>query len=279
MEARRLAVFELGNEVEQALVMRLMRMGYRVERAQETLEIRDDEGTILLRGHPDGIISKPIWQDRRWLFDAKSMADPIYKQMPNEAKAAGRWMRDCGFAWVEKYPGQLMAYMYAYRQEGTVLSGALVIAMNKQTGEMKTAYLPYNKEGVLALLNKCKRINAAVQFKKPPVGCNKPSTCQWCDFREVSCFPEVQIKSEGLVDPADEGNKALFDAARRYLSLEQHKEPYNRAKRAQEEVKEMFRSMKDGVYHLPDVGNVRVKRSSNGAMRLTIEPIEEGTEQ
>ena len=271
LEVGTLGIFSMGNEIERMQVMRLLSMGYIVERAQEVWFYLDwtDEGKILWRGHPDGILTHPYWYPgRRWVADVKSINGQTFRDIPYDPMEAAEWLRDAKSTWVRKYPYQVIAYVLAHRQmveggdlEGSHLTCGLLLFVCKDSGRVKIAKVDPTVEDQNLIIRRARTVDLAVSTKAPPAFCSDPEACERCEFFDLACDPVVVVKGQRIIDPKDEGNADIIAAVPKYLALEYHSKQFKRIERT---VKSRFKRMEDGVYELPGKWQVSVKRSRDG---------------
>ena len=158
IDGRIIMLFRFGDRIEEEVVHWLNKSGYRVEGQQSGFE--DFNG--FFRGHCDGIIHGVTKQPH--ILEIKSANDKKFKAF----KAAGVRVT------YPTYYAQCQCYM-GY----SGLERALVVVQNKNTSELYTERIYFNRDDFIALQNRAKNI---ITSTTPPdrMFSEKSIECRWC---------------------------------------------------------------------------------------------------
>jgi hypothetical protein len=168
---RVLRMFDLGNLIEDRIIMELNECGFTVTGQQASFT--DFDGAFC--GHCDGIISELIESDVPHILEIKSASDASFKQFKKDGIEAHP-------AFGAKYAAQVQCYM-GY----SGLKRALFIVENKNTSEMYPERVRFDRSAFDAIRKKAERILTG----KIPEGISSRLDhwqCKMCSFNsETIC--------------------------------------------------------------------------------------------
>jgi hypothetical protein len=271
-----LGTFELGNCIEEDVKRRLLKMGFTVERDQESIDFNVMD-QLLWRGHHDGIVSHYQYSGR-WLVDIKSCHPNIFQQLPEDPIQCGKFVADASrFPWLMKYIGQLQGYMSGIAQNGLPseqVDGSMILFSNKSNTMMKRAIVEDSKSYEVELVNRCLIVREAVKTGTEPDFVANPEICRMCNYRDVSCFPVVSIDSSLIIDP--DKNKDILDLMGNYST---DKAAWAAFKKRDELIKERMKRLEVGMYTIASGGTVKVSENKNGVKSVKIVTEDDEDEQ
>lgn len=166
LPARNLRILELGHKIEELVKEHLKRAGINVLTSDNTFY---DSNLPCLKGHVDGILP-----DENMVLEIKSCKDSSFKIFQKKGLKG----------WFETYYYQVQCYM-AFTQ----LEKALVIAFNKDTADLHTEVINFNRSEYDYLVSKARAIHNA---EEAPAKLSENPTwfqCKMCDFRKI-CHKE-----------------------------------------------------------------------------------------
>lgn len=158
IEGRANMIFDMGNRVEEAVIMWLRKAGYNIEGQQADFEAHNG----FFRGHCDGMIDGIT--SRRHILEIKSAND---KKFTLFRKNGIRAISETYYAQVQCYMGY------------SGLERALWVVMNKNTCELYTERAYFNKADFEAYHQKALDIITAQEMPEAV----ENEFCKWCDFR------------------------------------------------------------------------------------------------
>lgn len=178
------SIFDEGNLHEKAIIRELTDMGYEIVEQQRSFQHNDP----LITAHIDFILR---YKGVDYPVDAKSTNPYDFDHIQSaEDMLYGRSL------YMRQYPAQLQIYL--------TLTGARVGAFllkNKLTGEFKPIWMQADAAYVKVLIDRARRVYAAIAQKTPPARTTNLDTCASCPFQHI-CLPD--IKSECGVKDLDD---------------------------------------------------------------------------
>lgn len=184
------AVFKRGRVGQKAIAReQIVGAGYELFMQEQRFTVTEDGATVW-RGHIDGAIRDP----------RKGLTAPIHVW---EAKIINThtWnainsledMLASSKPWIRGYPAQVMLYMYA---KGAAETGVLHL-VDSETWLPKFIEVPIDYQYVQELIDRGKRINAAVAEAKIPGAIDWSDTCERCPLLNI-CVPDAMAKATNL---------------------------------------------------------------------------------
>lgn len=206
-------IFHEGNVQEKIAISTMQDAGFDILEQQKSFEIKEN-GEVLLSGHIDGKMADPKNRFKGVMpFEFKSMSPMIFEGI----KTWDDILKSQKF-WIQKYPGQLMSYLYGEnREEG------IFIIKNKSTGEIRDFTVKLDYDLMQGLLDKAKRINKHVADGTIPEP-NVSDACSRCEHR-FTCLPEKQFDGVAMLE-SDEllellmKRDQLAEAAKEYNQID-----------------------------------------------------------
>jgi hypothetical protein len=171
IEGRVLRLFQLGNVLEEQVIIDLKSIGINHHSSQK--EVTFTQGDLKLTGHIDGIVEGLVESPGTpHLFEMKTSSDKRF----NELKKLGDYEK-----WDEKYSFQIQAYMV-----GLKLKRCAAFVYNKNTSEIMMFRIRVRKEETIA---KLQMVFDAISGDMPDRIQNRADNfeCKWCDFHK-ECF-------------------------------------------------------------------------------------------
>ncbi len=179
-----IARMQRGTELEERIIAPEMAMlGFRWMEAQRYLELRDDNGRLIMTGHIDGLV---LWKGVKLVADIKTMnpnlwgtIDSVHDLLRNE--------------WFYRYPLQLLAYMMAYGLE----SGLLII--DDCLGHWKTipVHLADHRELADEVKQRCTVVVDACEREEAPDFIDDASVCARCWWKKCgTCQPPMDYAND-----------------------------------------------------------------------------------
>lgn len=163
--AKQQITFSIGHAIEKVVIDYLMESGIQIYRLKETLR---DESLPNFQGHIDAVIHKDGVPYA--VLDVKSCKDTYFNV----------FVRDGLRKWSEQYYAQLQAYMGFMK-----LKYAVLLAVNKNTGEMHEEWLMFDPIYYDSLVYKANKI---LNASEPPKRVNNAPfyvTCKMCPFNKI----------------------------------------------------------------------------------------------
>jgi hypothetical protein len=178
-EQRTLRIFAVGTALEAVVVEWLREDGWAVyhnagsQEAEWEIEIPVHGGVI--KGHPDVIITDQ--EGRKYLGDIKTMNGRAFKFWKSQGTMQNK----------PQYFDQVNVYAHGAMQEGPILDGVAIIAMNKDNSEYHIETLPVNAGLYAETLAKAEYI---LGKEDPPFPGELPSwACNYCGYRRMGVCP------------------------------------------------------------------------------------------
>jgi len=245
MQVHVCGIFHTGNEIEESVKRSLSLLGYCFERSQETVEYRiGDE--LLFRGHPDGILTHPLYPGRSWVADIKSMNAMIWNALSDSPAEVTRYLDTAeDRPWLLKYPPQVVSYILAYEQRGEHHDGGVLIFVNKDNSRIKLAVVEASEPRCRWVVERCRYINRCVREQVVPPFCPNPKLCELCPYHGGVCEPAVIVKGSTTVDAEDPQNAVVVAELRGYTERKAQARAFDMSDKA---IKSRFKSMPPGEY-------------------------------
>ena len=225
-----LARMQRGREIEELIVTPgLQRLGFKVIESQASLVIRDESGTVICTGHPDGLID---YAGERIVFDCKSVAPHLWHKL----NSLEDFWHD---PWCYRQPIQLLLYMHAME----LSIGVLIL--DDCLGHRKLVFVRMagNEERVAAALRKCSLVVEAVKNHELPDYCGDPAVCRRCRWCGHGCEPPLDYSESG-------GIKIISDEELEHALRvrESNREPAKNAAWAERIIGKAIKPLADGDY-------------------------------
>ena len=165
-DGRVLRLFELGNVIEEHLIADLRKAGYTIDGQQTDVVL--SYGDVHLLGHTDGIIEGLAESSAKHLLEIKTANEKSFKALV-KCRSYEKWN--------PKYKGQVHAYMM-----GLTLRRALVIVYNKNTSEVYSERIKYDREYAIDLMTDV--FNAITAETEPERKCPRADwfEAKWCGY-------------------------------------------------------------------------------------------------
>lgn len=165
-----LRLFQMGNMVEEQMVIDLKSAGFTLHSQQKAVEFTQDD--LKLTGSCDGIIEGLLESQQPHLWECKSMGSKGYSKL----------LKDGYEAYNPSYKAQLHTYML-----GLKLKRAFVTVYNKDTSELYQERVRLDRDYAVEMLRRAFDIIGTK--KKPDRIQNRPDfySCKWCDYH-TECF-------------------------------------------------------------------------------------------
>ena len=96
--------------------------------------------------------------------------------------------------WSYLYDPQVQLYNFADNYE---MGAILFVSKNNMFHDWKLIEVPVDFEYVEGVLQKCARVNKAIDTEKPPKKINQPFWCNGCQF-EAICLPDLEATGSGV---------------------------------------------------------------------------------
>lgn len=183
-EGRILRLFQLGNILEDQIVIDLKSAGYSIRDVQKEVSFEWDD--VTLKGHIDGIITGLLESSQPHLLEIKTSSNKRFMALKNHGYEA----------WDVKYKFQIHAYMLALK-----LNRCLAVVYNKDTSELYTERIKLDKEHIVGALQRC--FVAIMAENMPERECKRKDyfEAKWCQYYDV-CWRSVDKKIKRLYVPA-----------------------------------------------------------------------------
>jgi len=172
------ARLQRGRDIERALTVRLLDAGLPIEESQRHVELRDEDGRVLLTGHIDGVIR---WRGVKVIYEVKSVHPNLWGRL----RTVDDLLHDA-YCW--RWVLQMLAYLHAYGRR------AGLFILDDCLGHQR--FLPLWRdrlEGVWRRLLEALRVAVrAIERGTPPPQHGDPAHCQRCRWREAAvCMPAL----------------------------------------------------------------------------------------
>ena len=267
--------FHAGNIWEAAGMSMFRALGFEVYYEQMSGDILDpDDGSILATMHIDCALTHPDYPGRFWVVDIKSMNGRTWTQLP-ASELIITYLESSYSDYLRKYPYQLGLYLMAKYPDpdpnaehgATIEPTGFLCFLNKDNGLPKIAPMELSADREERIIDECRAINRAVEAKKIPGFTSDSRLCEWCDFRNQSCFPSVEIVGDNTID-----DENLDVELGNYMGMT---ETAKEAASIRKGLRNRFKSMADGKYRAPN-SNVLVKKTTrkDGVAIVNIEYVE-----
>jgi len=224
-------LFDEGNNQEKIVVRDLQDAGFEIYEQQRSFEIKD----LQITGHMD-LKLKISGDETLYPTEIKSMAPHIFQKVNQVLDFYNK-----SYPWLQKYPPQLLLYMYASDEERGVW-----ILKNKSTGALKEIWVDFDYDLVDEIFCKAQVINEHIENKTMPDRIEDLELCARCPFRHI-CLPERDF-GKGIIIEDDETLTEMIDR------LEDLKESYSEYislnKKITESVKEKDNFIVGNRYHI-----------------------------
>lgn len=181
-------IFDEGFLQEEAVIKTLLECGFKVYEQQRPFEIKDLEIT----GHQDITLQIP-GDDKAYPCEIKSMAPHIFDKV-NEIND----FYNPSYPWLQKYPAQLLLYLYASSEEKAVW-----ILKNKSSGALKEIWVDFDIDLLDSIFKKAQTINGHVREGTLPDRIDDYRICEKCAYRHI-CLPEGEIGKDISVEDDEE---------------------------------------------------------------------------
>lgn len=209
-----------GSQIEQWVLADLISLGWEVRAERLPLELRDTDGTLLLRGRVDGWLRDPH-SGQTWLLEIKSVSPSVWGRL-REAADLDRW------AWTHRWRRQLVCYLHAAQ----VPAG--IMLLDDCLGHWRLLPVPADPELIARLLEQARTAVRAVERVRsgedeatalPPYHPD-PTVCLGCWAYGRRCWPPAVVSPAAeLIDDPDliaalEAHDALAGPAAQYAELD-----------------------------------------------------------
>lgn len=206
-DKRLLSIFHLGDVHEREINLLLARSGYTLLAAQQTLWEPVEE----ISGHCDGVLEDS--NGTLYVLEIKSMGERIWASVARRGPGLYQW-QDVARAlerrpWLRRYKSQVQLYMWMLNTHQMACEDALILAVNKSTGELAQIHVPLDLDYLDGLLKRARRVNEFVASGAYPDRIPyDPEVCGRCDWLAI-CRPETVGKDPLLFLEKAEIQKAL----------------------------------------------------------------------
>lgn len=252
-DVKLLYIWDEGNEFERIALRRFAEAGFEITNQQRDYE----DKRYGITGHVDSFLNV---NGTSYPVEIKSMHQFIWESINSVED-----MRNSPKVWTRGYPAQLQLYLYLSEKE----EGCFYL-MNKSTSEGKDIWMTLDYGYCEQLLQKAERINKHIEAgTEPDRIAYDPDTCDRCEFAHI-CLPPIERRPELLIEmePAIaekiEAWSKLKEASGEFGGLDKEIKAYAK------ERQELYINVGDWF--------ISKKVSKNGAVRVSIEPLEKGEE-
>lgn len=200
-DAHGIARMEVGNQREREIVKELMDLGMKIVDGQQSFQIKDPKGRILLSGRIDFKIE---YERMRVPVEVKSMAPHIWNSINSLADFEKK-------SYLRKYTHQLMSYLYHNNME------AGLFLLDDCLGHWKFIFVPLDYEKTELILRRLELAVNHIDAKTYPDRIEYSSEiCGKCAFNHV-CLPIENITTSG--DFLEDGELEALMERRESLKL------------------------------------------------------------
>jgi len=172
--------FEAGHEGHSFIVRKLLEYGFRVDHIESPLEIKDDDGHVILTGHPDLRMS---FGEYTYVVEIKTVTPFAWAKINSLADFAK-------LEWFDRYPWQLQIYLHrAAAMWGADKVRGLFLLSNL-LGEWKPFEVTYSEEMASQALTNAATVTKHVREGTLPEYTQDLTLCAGCWAREAGiCVP------------------------------------------------------------------------------------------
>ena len=193
-DARLQMIFDMGKDSEIIVRKRLQAAGFEVIRDQEYVDLPAHQ----ISGKIDGMIRDEfsgknmpveIKSASGYNFDKLAGADNLIEMMLGGAR------------YMQRYPAQLLLYMYS-KSNGQEWKNGVWVFFNKITGEIadRVVELEPWTDYCESLLKKADRINEHVKLGTLPERVNDWELCSGCDFEAICNPPKTESERVAIAE-------------------------------------------------------------------------------